>query len=149
MRNLYNWYISFFALVFALFALEPTVLLSKAETLYLVVPLARFLGLCFLISITCLLVASKISRMTFLVTLSVLLTVTVISLKASFHPVISSLSIEFFLFCSFLYLEHVIQNNLFCFSWYRMFGRITVDFCFVHSIFSILIYSHLRKRYQA
>ena len=147
MRNLYNWYISFFALVFALFALEPTVLLSKAETLYMVVPLARFLGLCFVISITCLLVASKISRMTFLVTLSVLLTVTVISLRASFHPVISSLSIEFFLFCSFLtfaffysvanyFFKAAKKPNLSVFLWVTIIGLSSPAFFYIKTSFT-------------
>jgi len=147
MRNIYNWYISFFALVFVLFTLEPMVLLSKAETLYMLVPLSRFLGLCFVISITCLLVASKISRMTFLLTLSTLFTITIVSLKASYHPVVSGLSIELFLFFSFLTFTFLYsitsyffkvekKPNLSVFFWVTIIGVSSPAFIYIESSFT-------------
>ena len=146
MRNIYNWYIGFFALVFALFTLEPLVLLSKAETLYMVAPLARFLGLSFVISIACLLVASKISRTTFLVTLASLLTGTIISLKASYHPVVSSLPIELFLFFSLLtfvffyiaasyFFKAKRKPNLSVFFWVTIIGLSSPVLIYIESSF--------------
>ena len=147
MRNIYNWYISFFALVFALLTLEPMVLLSKAETLYMVSPLARFLGLCFVISITCLLVASKISRIVFLATLSALLTITIVCLKASYHPIFSSLAIELFLFFSFLtfaflyrlasyFFKAAKKPNLSVFFWVTIVGLSSPAFIYIESSFT-------------
>ena len=144
MRPLYNRYIGFFALVFALFCLEPITLLSNAETAHMVFPLARFLGICFAILVGCLWFSSIISRNTFLATLAALLTGSVISLKAAFHPLISGLSVEFFLFLSLVLFaliysvaSHLFRlekkPNLVTFFWVVIIGISSPAFIFMNS----------------
>lgn len=141
--NFYQRYITLFTLIFLVLCLEPAVMLGNAETFDMVVPLARFLILCLALSIGCLWVATKVSRSIFLLTLSMLLTGSLMSLKAAYHPAISGLSPELFIFVSLVVWAVIYlganflfrlrkQPNLSAFFWVFLIGISSPAFLLIH-----------------